>query len=148
MKKFLGRTLTLASILALLDQISKKIVLENLQNLPLEITDFFRLTYSENPGIAFGFKLPQPFLIVLTFVLVFAVLYIVKTDLKINHPLTQLSIALIIGGGMGNLIDRLLYGHVTDFISFWNYPIFNLADIFITTGVLLAVAFYGKIKKA
>ena len=55
---------------------------------------------------------------------------------------------IILGGAAGNLIDRIVQGYVIDFISFWSYSIFNVADIAITLGVLLAILFYGKIKRA
>jgi signal peptidase II len=52
----------------------------------------------------------------------------------------------VLGGGLGNLIDRFTRGYVIDFISIWKWPVFNLADVFVTIGVLLIVLFYGKIK--
>ncbi len=148
MKKIYGKILILASAIAIIDQLTKQFALKNFQNQNFEITSFFRLTYGENTGIAFGIPVPPLLLIFITIALIAFVFYLVKSELKIKSSLTQIITVMIVGGGLGNLIDRIVQGYVIDFISLWSYPVFNVADIAITLGVLLAILFYGKIKRA
>ncbi len=124
------------------------------------IGDFVRITYTENPGMAFGINLGNKFyltfLAILAVIVVFAYLYKVRND----HFLIRLSLGMIIGGAVGNLIDRIFYGvifnygkifhgRVVDFIDvdFFDmnifgyhidrWPIFNIADASVTIGVLI-----------
>ncbi len=141
-KKFLIFT----PLLILADQLTKFFISQNPKTTEI-IENFFRITYSENQGIAFGIKIPFPLLIILNFVLLGLIFYIAKKELKIEKNITQTALILIIAGGIGNLIDRINKGFVVDFISIWRYPTFNFADIYISIGVLLLIVFYGKIKR-
>lgn len=147
MKKYIGKVLILASILAFFDQLSKSFVVKNLTEDLTVLKDFFVLQYSENQGIAFGLPVPKTLLICLNIILIFVILYYSFTELDIKKRLSTIAPALVIGGGLGNLIDRIANGYVVDFISIWKWPNFNLADVFICSGVLVLLAFYGKIKK-
>ncbi len=147
MKKYIGKVLILASILAFFDQLSKSFVVKNLTEDLTILKDFFVLQYSENQGIAFGLPVPKTLLICLNIILIFVILYYSFTELDIKKRLSTIAPALVIGGGLGNLIDRIANGYVVDFISIWKWPNFNLADVFICSGVLVLLAFYGKIKK-
>lgn len=147
MKKHLGLTLRFAVLLALADQFTKYVVTLFLhQDLPI-FGDFFTLHYAQNFGVAFSIALPVWLLTFGGIALLCLVTYLATKEFNLKHPLAQLSLALVLGGGLGNLIDRFSRGFVVDFISIWKWPVFNLADIFVTVGVLLIVLFYARIKK-
>ncbi|GAB4287470.1 MAG: hypothetical protein Kow0098_04050 [Ignavibacteriaceae bacterium] len=135
--------------------------------------DFFRITFIENPGMAFGldpgtdFKLwLSVFSLVASIGLVIYIYYVRDSKLSL-----RLALAFILGGAVGNLIDRmfygvlygyapLFYGKVVDFLDFdffsftlfgkhyERWPIFNIADASVTIGVLILIFFYKKDKKA
>jgi signal peptidase II len=128
-----------------LDQYSKYIVVTQLQ--PIEtfplILNVFHLTYVENTGAAFSlFSDMQIFLIITSslFVLSLIILLIKIPKLKENL-LINISIAFIIGGAAGNLIDRIRLDYVVDFLDFRfiNFAIFNFADCFVICGSILLV---------
>lgn len=105
------------------------------------IDNFFRITYVKNTGAAFSIFSNNTILVIIISVIVigFLLFYIYKN--KGNNKLENVSYAFILGGAIGNLIDRLVYGYVIDFLDFeilsYNAPIFNLADTFIVIGVIL-----------
>ncbi|MBD3360745.1 signal peptidase II [Candidatus Peregrinibacteria bacterium] len=151
MKKTTSITLFLAlitSILIFFDQITKWLILTNQDKIYSITGDFFQFQYSENTGIAFGIPIRQDILIIITIVLLLFVIYLYTREFKIEKKLSQTTAVLVLAGGLGNLIDRVFRGYVIDFISIWKYPDFNIADIYITVGVLLMIVFYGKIKRA
>ncbi|MDI5983506.1 signal peptidase II [Halomonas sp. M4R5S39] len=111
---------------------------------PVEVLPFFNLTLLHNTGAAFSFLAGHPGW-QRWFFAVIAVgasigLTIWMTRLKADEKLLAVSLALIIGGALGNLYDRLVHGYVVDFLSFhvagWYYPAFNVADIGITLGAI------------
>jgi signal peptidase II len=131
-----------------LDQVTKWFIesrMDLYQSIPV-IDSFFHITYIRNPGGAFGFlrdasaTLRMPFFIGATVVAVFALLYFVR---RIESGQYALLLALggILGGATGNLIDRVTTGTVIDFFDLhwrgWHWPTFNVADSFITTGVIV-----------
>ena len=100
------------------------------------ITSAVGLHLSENPGIAFGLRLP-PFLQSL---LIVAGLIIVATLGWRNSSIrVRLACGMVLGGGLANLLDRLRDGLVTDYIKVGSFPVFNIADSWITVGVLLLI---------
>ena len=105
------------------------------------IDNFFRITYVKNTGAAFSIFSNNTILVIIISVVIigFLLFYIYKN--KGNNKLENVSYAFILGGAIGNLIDRLVYGYVIDFLDFeilsYNAPIFNLADTFIVIGVIL-----------
>lgn len=138
------------------------------QTIPI-IGDFFRLTFIENPGMAFGYDPGNQFkLLISVFSLIASLglifyLYVIKD----KSWTLRFSIALILGGAVGNLIDRtfygiffdyapLFYGKVVDFFdvdffdftlfgrSYDRWPVFNVADAAVTIGVLVLILFYKK----
>lgn len=130
-------------ILLCIDQISKLLVV-NLLTKTDSITiikNFFYLTYINNDGAAFSILVGKRIFLILIAVLVIVMLirYIKKNN--IQNKLELVSISLIIGGSLGNLMDRVIRGYVIDFLDFkifnYNFPIFNLADTFIVIGVFL-----------
>lgn len=111
---------------------------------PVEVLPFFNLTLLHNTGAAFSFLADSPGW-QRWFFATFAVgasigLTYWMTRLKRDETLLAISLALIIGGALGNLYDRLVHGYVVDFLSFhvagWYYPAFNVADIGITLGAI------------
>lgn len=138
--------IVLISILLLIvfDQIVKYLIVRNF-NIGEEkilIDNFLKFIYIRNTGAAFGiFSGNIVFLIGISLLLIF---YIIKEMKKnINNNLSLLSFSLIIGGAVGNLIDRIFRGYVVDFISFTLFQremsIFNIADMYITIGVILLI---------
>jgi signal peptidase II len=98
------------------------------------------LTYARNTGAAFSIlRDKQAFLILVTTIVVGALIYYLIKILKTGEVAFKLSLAIIIGGALGNLIDRVRLNYVTDFLDFTliNYPIFNLADVFVVSGVVM-----------
>ena len=103
---------------------------------------FFRLSHIQNSGAAFGLFQDQIFpLIVVASVgivaLIVYALFIYRRFPLLDHKLSKSALGLILGGTVGNLIDRLRFGYVTDFIDFNLWPAFNIADSAVTIGVIL-----------
>jgi len=132
--------LQLAALVFLLDQLSKFLVRELLashDSFPRE--GFFRITHTFNTGSAFGlFQNQNTWLILVSFIGI-AVLIVMYRSQPRPSNLLRLSLGLQMGGAAGNLLDRLLLGHVTDFIDVGAWPVFNLADASIVVGILLLV---------
>ena len=104
----------------------------------------FHLTYVENRGAAFGIMQNQRWFFVVLTVIVLAVVLFICLRYKNKHPLLCAALCLLSGGAVGNLIDRIVYGYVVDFFDFRliNFPVFNIADIFVCVGAgLLALYF-------
>lgn len=108
------------------------------------LSDFLRFTYAENKGAAFSILQNQRvFFIIVTIVMLIVLAYIYFKTKNITK-LSKLSIAMIAGGAIGNFIDRVRFGFVVDFIdvrfgSFYNFPIFNIADSFVVCGTILMI---------
>ena len=125
------------------DQLSKLWVKSNLavgESLPE--TGFFRLTHVHNTGAAFGLFQDQSFLLTVIALigigfLLFLVLFIYRRLQFLNTISGKISLGLILGGTVGNLIDRLSNGYVTDFIDFNFWPAFNIADSAVVVGAIL-----------
>ena len=103
-----------------------------------------RLTRLHNTGAAWSsFSGKTGLLAAVTIVLMAAVVYLVVKKI-VRHPLGLTAAMLVLGGGAGNMIDRLCRGYVVDMfdLEFMSYPIFNLADIFVVIGVLLGAVYY------
>jgi signal peptidase II len=140
----------IAVTITVLDQISKFCVEQTLrlgQIIPI-VPSFFNLTYVLNPGAAFGFLAAAPASIrnpIFTGISIFAALFIVyyRARHRALRLIPSLALAGILGGAVGNLIDRLRLGMVVDFLDFYygayHWPAFNLADSAITVGVALMI---------
>lgn len=108
------------------------------QSVPL-IKGFLHLTYVQNTGVAFGlFRNQRPALILIGIIVCAVVVYFYTRTGK-EDKLLRLSLAIILGGSLGNLFDRVFYGYVIDYIDFRFFPVFNLADIAINLGVFLVL---------
>jgi signal peptidase II len=128
-----------ALLWVVLDQFSKYFILETFglgQSLPI-LPPIFHLTLVHNTGIAFGLFQNSPF--VLTTLIAVCVLALLFFSYKIfkKSSYEQIAYGLILGGAIGNLIDRVRFGWVVDFLDFRIWPVFNLADSGITIGVIL-----------
>ena len=119
-----------------LDQLTKFLALRFLQlNTPVPlIKNFLNLTLVHNRGAAFGFFQNQLLLFVL--VSLFAI-GLILYNLKTNSIILKLSLSLILGGAIGNLVDRLRFGFVVDFLDLRIWPVFNIADSVITIAALV-----------
>lgn len=103
-----------------------------------------RLTRLHNTGAAWGsFSGSTALLTAVTAVLLVAVAWLVLKKV-IRHPLGLCAAMLVLGGGIGNMIDRICRGYVVDMfdLEFMSYPIFNLADCFVVVGVILGAVYY------
>lgn len=146
-----GRLLLIAGTIVIADQITKAIVLSQMalyQSVDI-IPGFFSLTHIHNPGGAFGFLAQQGsavrigiFLVASTAAIFFIFLF--YRQIPRTHPLLASALALIFGGAIGNLIDRLRFGKVVDFLDFYvgtlHWPAFNVADSAISVGVTIFLA--------
>ncbi len=123
-----------------LDQISKLIIKNTLvlgESWPAE--GFFRITYGTNSGTAFGlFPNQTLFLIIASFIAIGFLVYFYRTHAR-PRPLLRVAIGLQLGGALGNLLDRIAYGSVVDFIDVGWWPIFNLADSSILVGMAILI---------
>lgn len=121
-----------------LDQLSKFLASKNLlYNSPLAvIKGIFYLTLIHNRGAAFGILKNQLPLFIFTSLLAIILIYFSLKNKK-ESKIYRVSLSLILAGALGNLIDRLFFGYVIDFLDFRIWPVFNLADSAITVGVIL-----------
>jgi signal peptidase II len=133
----------IAAVVVLLDQVTKRLVDHTLllyQSWPSESWPV-HLTHASNTGAAFSILQDQtPFLIVTSLIGLAAILLFFFYP-PFEHPLLRVALGLQLGGAIGNLIDRVAYGSVTDFIQFPHYPAFNVADSSIVIGVAILVWF-------
>lgn len=132
-----GVFLLLAGFVVLLDQLTKTLAQSHLihgSSLPL-VPRFFHLTLVENQGIAFGFFQGGDKLLLVVITLSIAALILFGFRTPPLQLKTQWGIGLILGGALGNWIDRIRFGAVVDFLDFRIWPVFNLADTAITIGV-------------
>ena len=144
-----------AALVLLFDQISKYFVAASLPvGQSVEIAPWLapvvRMTHVTNTGAAFGlFRGGGNFFIVITAIVIVAIIFYYR-QIPDGQFLTRLALGLQLGGAIGNLVDRLRQGFVTDFIdlNFWplqNWAVFNLADSSLVTGViLLALLMFGE----
>ena len=132
-------------LLLVLDQLSKILVM-NLLNLGSSITlipNFLDITYIENNGAALNILSGKTWLLIT--VSVIALIYIIKVVVRANikNNIQMITYSMLISGIIGNIIDRVVYGKVIDFISFrifsYDAPIFNIADSLIVIGAILLV---------
>ena len=133
-------------IIVALDQWSKWAIKTSFQLYETKpvIQDFFHFTYVTNDGMAFGLSFPggKHILLVMTILLTGFIAGFLWKE-KDGHPFVKYGLALILSGAIGNLIDRLFYGKVVDFLDLmignFHWYIFNLADSAVTIGMVLFV---------
>ncbi len=139
-----GSIFLIAAVIVILDQWTKWLVRTNIVSgeawLPknlMWLMPYARIVHWYNTGAAFGmFKDASMVLTILAFVVIGAILFYYPQVEK-DDWLLRLALSLQLGGALGNLVDRLTIGHVTDFISVLNFAVFNVADASITIGAVL-----------
>lgn len=134
--------LLISAAIVILDQLFKYLAINNLKSIGnVTIIDkLLYFTYLENKGAAFGILSNQRWIFILATILVIILLgYLVFTK-KIESKMFNISAAFIIGGGIGNLIDRVFLGYVIDYIQLSFFPpVCNFADYCITAGTILLI---------
>ncbi|VAW70830.1 Lipoprotein signal peptidase [hydrothermal vent metagenome] len=140
-------------LIIIIDQLTK-LLADNLLSYasPIEVIPMFNFTLLYNPGAAFSFLADQGgwqrwFFLALTIVVSLFIFFWLR-KLKIHQTMQYTALALVLGGAIGNLIDRAIYGHVIDFLDVYyqqrHWPAFNIADSAITVGAFLLI--YDTIK--
>jgi signal peptidase II len=148
------RSLAIATIILLLDQLSKWSALSNLQlGIPEPVLPFMNWLLLLNSGAAFSFLAQGSgwqrwfFTIVGLVACVYIVWLLRKSQ---NDKILCVALSLILGGALGNVLDRIMYGAVVDFIDFhyanWHWPAFNIADSAICIGAALII--WGELQKS
>ena len=142
MLKWLGLSL----LAVIIDQLSKLWVAHSMQLYQsINIMPFFNLTYVHNTGAAFSFLSEaggwQRWFFAALAIGIGTVIAVWLSRLKVQETFLAVALSLVLGGAIGNLIDRLVYGYVIDFLDVyipsWHWPAFNVADSAITLGVVL-----------
>ncbi|MBI09493.1 MAG: signal peptidase II [Rhodospirillaceae bacterium] len=137
-----------AAIVIAVDQLSKWLILTEVMNPPrvIEITGFLNLVLVSNKGVSFGLfssdaVWAQPALA--SFAALVSILLVFWMR-QAQHCFSAISLGLVVGGALGNAIDRLLHEAVVDFLDFhvagYHWPVFNIADSAITVGVIFIIA--------
>lgn len=133
----------IAVVMIVIDQWTKYLVIENMtigESIPV-IENIFYLTSHRNPGAAWGILQGQMwFFYIITLIVVGIIIYYIEHYAKTNR-LLGISLGLVLGGAIGNLIDRVRFQEVVDFVDVYifsyDYPIFNVADSSLVVGVIL-----------
>lgn len=132
------REVIIVLLVLALDQLSKFILNANLalnESIPL-VKGVFSLTLVHNRGAAFGIFKNQLYIFIFISVIAIGLVYSMLKNNK-SGKLYSLSLSLILAGALGNLLDRVFFGYVIDFLDFHIWPVFNIADSAITCGTLI-----------
>jgi len=137
----------LALVIIALDQITKAIIVNKMElgESIQVIENFLYITSHRNPGAAWGILAGKMwFFYIVTVVVIIALVFYIQKMAK-THMLVGVALALMLGGAIGNFIDRILHQEVVDFIDTYifgyNFPIFNVADSALTVGVALLIIY-------
>ncbi|KAF1085584.1 Lipoprotein signal peptidase [Sporotomaculum syntrophicum] len=131
----------IVAVTLLLDQCSKYLIISRLlpgESIPV-LPPVFYFTYILNPGAAFGILAHRTSLFIFLTLVVITAVFVWQRYLPREKILLRLASGLVVGGALGNLIDRVRLGRVIDFLDFQVWPVFNLADSSIVIGALLLV---------
>ena len=135
-----------ALILLSLDQFSKYLITQKMSladSMPV-IKSIFHITYVENTGIAFGlFPQGQILFITISLIIILVIVFFERKK-ALKSPWERFCLGLVLGGALGNLVDRLRFGFVIDFLDFRIWPVFNLADSGVCIGGILMAFFLLK----
>ena len=135
-----------------LDQLTKLLVTSSVvvhQSIPV-VKNIFHITLVANRGAAFGILKDQATLFIFAAIFAVGLIYVnIRKSGPEKISLYKISLVLILAGAMGNLIDRLRFGYVVDFLDFRIWPVFNVADSAITIGAILLgwIILFGKSAK-
>ncbi len=131
------------AVLLVADQVTKYLAIEHLKDKPaiVLIEGVLEFKYLENRGSAFGMLQNQKFFILFVGIVFMAVIifFLFKLPEEKKFGITHVLMSMVIAGGVGNMIDRIRFDFVVDFISFVliNFPIFNVADCFVVVGTII-----------
>ena len=131
------------------DQLIKALIRSNFllyQSIPL-VSDVFHLTYVQNTGAGFGILAGRQNFFIIIAGLIITGLLIYKYQVADNR-LLDLALGLIIGGALGNVIDRIFLGYVVDYLDFRIWPVFNLADSTIVIGSGIFIFYFWKFEQS
>ena len=132
-------------IIVLTDQITKLMVSSSMnQGESFRVLgNVLQITYIKNPGMAFGIQIGNKIFFTIFALIASLVILIYLFRLKPENFLARFALASILGGAIGNLIDRFAYGEVIDFIyiKIIRWPVFNVADVAVTIGMIFLIAF-------
>ncbi len=132
-----------AVLVVLLDQVTKRLIdalLPLYESWPSEAWPI-KITHVANTGAAFSILQDQSTFLIFTSIIGLAAILLFFFYPPLDHPLLRVALGLQLGGAIGNLIDRVAFGSVTDFIQFPHYPAFNVADSSIVIGVAILIWF-------
>lgn len=152
---FYGILAAIVAAIVGLDQLTKALTVAHLdmfEDMP-SVLGIFHITRTENSGAIWGILQGKTWLFVIIMILFLATLAVMIWRKWLTKKFEWICLAFIAGGGIGNMIDRLAYGKVTDMIKFdfVEFPVFNVADCFITVGcfaLLIYIIFFDRSKKA
>lgn len=131
-------------ILFLSDITSKYFILNKLPDSGIYFFKNFELAFYKNYGVAFGITINRYIIVVMSFMIIIILINYLQKYLKEKQFLLSFFIGLISIGAISNFMDRIIYNYIVDFISIWILPIFNLADLYITTGIIAIIFLYKK----
>ena len=145
----------IAIVAVILDQLSKYIVVQNIElyeTVPF-IKGFMSFYHTRNTGAAFSMLADRRWVfMVFSVISMGLIIYLLVKEYR-RHPLMNIALGMILGGGIGNMIDRIALGYVVDFFhtDFIDFAVFNVADCFITVGAVLlgiyVIFFEPKVEK-
>ena len=137
------KILPISLLLIVIDQIVKILVINKmaLQQSIIVINNFFNITYVRNTGAAWGILSGNVLLLIMISVLALVTIYYYLIKDKDLNKIDIVSYSMLIGGIIGNLIDRIVHGYVIDYLDFkifnYNFPIFNIADTLIVISIII-----------
>lgn len=133
-------------IFVFFDRLSKYFVIKNIKygDIVKILGDFLKFERVDNRGGIFGLFPNGKIIFIVLSIIALIIIFIFLVKFKFNSIYLIFLLSLIFSGIVGNLIDRVLYGYVIDFISVKNFPVFNLSDSYITIGVILTILYLWK----
>lgn len=138
-------SLIIIALLVAIDQLTKYIIVTTVKvNGPLElIPDFLRFRYVENTGAAFSSFSNNTVLLTVVTLIIIAICLFILMSRKISSKFAEACLIIIVAGGIGNIIDRIAFGYVVDFIEplFVDFAVFNFADCCITVGAFMLIGY-------
>lgn len=144
---FWWRTFLLAGLLVLADLLSKNYFLQFELGQKIWQQGPFHLALQMNQGIAFSLPLKGILLVFVLALVMLTLVYFFYQHIRLDNWWSVVVLSLLIGGASGNIIDRLRFGAVVDFIGVGSFPLFNLADSAITISALCLILFWSKLVK-
>lgn len=126
-------------VILAIDLFTKYIIQKNMvpyQSIPV-IDNIFHITYVQNTGAAFSILKGKTLFFTVVSMIVIAIIVLSLIKLPTKYRALGIALAMILGGALGNLIDRLRFGYVVDFLDFRVWPVFNVADCAIVLGVII-----------